>query len=253
MVPHASNFAQLVVKPGTFLAECAGNGVLLDLLGDRYLAFDALGTAIWKHFSAGHDVDAISAFVARDFTLDHESAQEDVVGQLRVWQECGLVRPAAPATMPVVPSARPSGAPASGRVPSTVLAGVTFSFLHARLLLSAKAWTLWNLKVAGLANTLVKLQRMVSLRQSPAAPEEDVFRMLRAFRVLRLSWSQGREDCLVRSIQLARAFRVVGISTELCIGVDRFPFRAHAWLEFGGRVLSETTPQLGRFVVIARF
>ena len=243
----------MVVKPGTFLAECGGNGILLDLLADRYLALDAMSTAIWKYLSTDYKVGAISTSIAHDFALDHESAEREVVAQLCVWKEWGLVVPADAPPAAKLPTDKAKGEPATGRVSSAELAGINCSLAHAGVLLIAKAWTHWSLKVAGLANTLAKLQRMTSSPPRSAMFENDVLRMLQTYRMLRLSWTDGREDCLVRSIQLARALRVIGVTTEFCIGVDRFPFRAHAWLELGGRVVSEIQPELQCFVVIARF
>lgn len=251
--PRDPKSDEVAPKRGMFLAECGGHGILLDLLADRYLALDSISTAIWKYLSDDHEVGVISTSIARDFALDHKSAESEVVAQLRVWREWGLVVPADAPPLAKLPVDRPVGEPATGRVPSAELKLIKCSLAHARILLIAKAWTHWSLRVAGLANTLVKLQRIASSPPRSAVLEDDVLRMLKTYRLLRLSWTDGREDCLVRSIQLARALRAIGVTTELCIGVDRFPFRAHAWLELGGRVISETEPKLQYFVVMARF
>lgn len=250
---HTAESRELVVRPGTFLAECSGNGILLDLVADRYLALDAMSTAIWKYLSGDHDLGAISTFIARDFALHHESADSEVAAQLRVWEEWGLLVPPDAAPTGGLPTEMPRGEVATGHVSPAELAAIKGSLAHARVLLIAKAWTHWSLKVAGLASTLVKLQQMASSPRRAVVSETDVLRMLKTYRMLRLSSTDGREDCLVRSIQLARALRFIGVATEFCIGVDRFPFRAHAWLELGGRVISETNPELQRFVVMARF
>ena len=251
--PRDAETDELTAKRGMFLAECGGNGVLLDLVADRYLALDPMSTAIWKYLSDDYKVGPISTSIARDFALDYKSAEIEVVAQLRVWREWGLIVPADAPPPARLPADRPTGEPATGRVSSAELEAITCSLAHARILLIAKAWTHWSLKVAGLASTLVKLQRMASSPPRSAMFEDDVLRMLKTYRMLRLSWTDGRADCLVRSIQLARALRAIGVTTELCIGVDRFPFRAHAWLELSGRVVSETQPELQCFVVVARF
>jgi hypothetical protein len=41
-------------------------------------------------------------------------------------------------------------------------------------------------------------------------------------------------DCLVRSLSLYRYLRSVNIPVQHVIGVRRFPFAAHAWVEYEG-------------------
>jgi len=242
-----------VLKEGTFLAECGGAGVLLDLSADRYLALDEMSTAIWKYLSRKCSFDAVSTFVARDFALDREAAEQEVAAQLHVWEEEGLVASPAAHRETCLPTGRSPGKPAIVAVLPAELAAATFSLRYVWLLLKAHVWTRWNLGVRGLAATLAKLQRgMPSPRQSPGR-DADLLQMLKVFRMLRVPFREGRDDCLSRSIQLGCALGAIGLGTEFCIGVDRFPFRSHAWLESGGRVLSEAAPRLERFVVIARF
>jgi hypothetical protein len=58
-------------------------------------------------------------------------------------------------------------------------------------------------------------------------------------------------DCLLRSLALFRFLRNMGFPVEHCIGVQRFPFRAHAWVEYLGQVLldADRRPQ---FTILAR-
>ena len=48
------------------------------------------------------------------------------------------------------------------------------------------------------------------------------------------------DDCLVRSLSLYRFLREAGSRAEHVIGVRRFPFQAHAWVECAGEVLMDT-------------
>lgn len=246
-------FADFIPKEGIFLAECDGAGILLDLSADRYLSLDEMSTATWRYFSRGCSFHVIATLVARDFGFDPEAAEEEVAAQLLVWKEEGLV--ASPATYreASLPTGRPPRSPATAAVSSAELATAIFSLRYVWLLLKAHVWTRWNLGVRGLATTLAKLQRGMTLPQQSPGLDANLLRMVKVFRMLRLPFCQGRDDCLSRSIQLAYALGAIGLGAELCIGVDRFPFRAHAWLESGELVLSEAAPRLERFVVIARF
>lgn len=51
---------------------------------------------------------------------------------------------------------------------------------------------------------------------------------------------RGTEDCLPRSLALYRYLRAHGVAAEFFIGVKRFPFQAHAWVEAAGQPLLQT-------------
>lgn len=59
--------------------------------------------------------------------------------------------------------------------------------------------------------------------------------------------------CLPHSLVLARMLRRRGIAAELRIGVAREPDRllAHAWVEWEGRALGETTEGLASFTPLS--
>ena len=59
-------------------------------------------------------------------------------------------------------------------------------------------------------------------------------------------------DCLPRSIALFSFLRELGLPAEHRIGVDRYPFRAHAWVETDGRVLADHSGNAVVFTTIAR-
>lgn len=58
-----------------------------------------------------------------------------------------------------------------------------------------------------------------------------------------LTSSQGDEDCLPKSLALFGFLRSQGFAPELIIGVKRFPFGAHAWVELKGVPLLEEKPE----------
>jgi hypothetical protein len=45
--------------------------------------------------------------------------------------------------------------------------------------------------------------------------------------------------CLQRSAAATTLLRASGIPAEMVIGVEPFPFRAHAWVEVGGRIVND--------------
>lgn len=59
-------------------------------------------------------------------------------------------------------------------------------------------------------------------------------------------------QCLQRSAALVRLLRKRGIPAELVIGIQKWPFRAHAWAEIAGQVVNDKPHITGGFVVIER-
>jgi hypothetical protein len=64
-------------------------------------------------------------------------------------------------------------------------------------------------------------------------------------------WKEVR--CLQRSAALCCLLKRSGISAQVVIGAQVMPFEAHAWVEIGGRVVHEISPQLAFFGVLDRF
>lgn len=55
--------------------------------------------------------------------------------------------------------------------------------------------------------------------------------------------SRAPDDCLARSLSLYHFLNRVNVRAEHVIGVCRFPFRAHAWVETDGRVVLQGSVQ----------
>lgn len=86
--------------------------------------------------------------------------------------------------------------------------------------------------------------RRTAARAAPPNPASVVDRTRRALRTAtRYYWRRGL-DCLPRSLTLYLLLRRRGVPATLRIGVKRYPFGAHAWVECLGEVLDDTpTPR----------
>ena len=74
----------------------------------------------------------------------------------------------------------------------------------------------------------------------PTEPSREVSRTRESVRTAtRYYWRRG-PDCLPRSLTLYLLLRRRGIPATLHIGVKRYPFGAHAWVECMGEVLDDT-------------
>ena len=63
----------------------------------------------------------------------------------------------------------------------------------------------------------------------------------------------GRARCLEQSLALFVLLRRRGIAAELRLGVQPYPFTAHAWVELDGVPLNERTETISQFVPLQDF
>lgn len=52
-------------------------------------------------------------------------------------------------------------------------------------------------------------------------------------------WYSKEVMCLQRSAATACLLRQYGVTAEMMIGAQQMPFKAHAWVEVGGRVVND--------------
>ena len=68
-----------------------------------------------------------------------------------------------------------------------------------------------------------------------------VDRIVEAVRTATRYYYRRRRDCLPRALAIYVLLRQRGVPATLRIGVKRFPFAAHAWVECLGEVLDDRT------------
>lgn len=61
-----------------------------------------------------------------------------------------------------------------------------------------------------------------------------------------------RRDCLPAGMLAFYLMRRRGLPAELCIGVRKFPFKAHAWVELEGRIVFTTPADIAKYKVIMK-
>ena len=102
-------------------------------------------------------------------------------------------------------------------------------------------------RVFGFAPVFLRVERLGrrSVLAAHAAPLEVqrhiVRRVLAAVRRATRYYHRRRLDCLPRALATYLLLRRRGISARLHIGVKRYPFGAHAWVECLGEVLDDST------------
>lgn len=78
------------------------------------------------------------------------------------------------------------------------------------------------------------------------APTPDAVQRICAAVDMACIWYWKEALCLQRSSALACLLKRYGVPAQMVIGAQQMPFKAHAWVEVGGRVVNDKpyTPEL---------
>lgn len=242
--------------PGTFTAEIDDESIVLDLAADKYWALGRLSTQLWSLLESNMPEDVLIARVADSCQMSVAEASALWRGQTEAWALVGLVdverpnvdtdrRRALPRSRTLSTATHEIAAAAIARTPLSPvrLFHTAIAMAHGRR----------TLKTKGLATTIVLLQAIPAERRN--GPEEDpqLIATVRAYVAMRRARSQGKEDCLDRSIGLAFALRRIGVDAHVCFGVLKFPMLAHAWVQVGSLVVNDKVAEVAKFTTIAEF
>jgi hypothetical protein len=90
-------------------------------------------------------------------------------------------------------------------------------------------------------------------RRVPEAQEQEVLdRTLAGVVTATRLYYRRRKDCLPKSLTIYYLVRTQGIDATLCIGVKKFPFAGHAWVEYGGRIVDDFPKRVPLYTVLTR-
>jgi hypothetical protein len=201
------------LRPGTTFCETSGRLLFLDLCRDRYFCLGAATEAAFRRLVAGEigvDDPRLEGLLAEGLLVGASSAP-------------GI----APIQDPPLPTRSLLDAAPAGKPPGRVVAAAAFH------LLATHASLRWR----GLAATIAALtDRKHRSGQRPCieAAAEAAVALLRVDRLL-----SPLDQCLPRSIALARLLGSSNISATLVIGVKLRPFLAHSWVQSDGMLLNE--------------
>lgn len=108
-----------------------------------------------------------------------------------------------------------------------------------------------HLKVLGFGRSVARARRLGGgLPPHPASDPALAERTAYAVAVA-AAFFPGRAVCLEQSLALYVLLRRRGVPAELRIGVQPFPFAAHAWVEVEGRPVNEDEETVASFRVMA--
>lgn len=213
-----------------------GLGVLLDLRAGEYSVLDHVATAMWRVL-VGVEPEHRVAALQETLDVPPSRLQEDLTAFSFDCVQRGFLQ------------AEPPVAVASDLQPPP----------PQRRALTLRAW--WSLlsvtrslKTHGFGPTYVQCLHMTKPAANGSDLEDRLERAERAFeRAENLFLIRtAPKDCLPRSLALYRFLLSVGISANHFIGVTRYPFAAHAWVEHQGSVLFDEPDNVRVYAVLAR-
>jgi hypothetical protein len=238
----------VVPRAGIYFAEVDGEGVLVDLARDRYIGLTAVSARIWRCVIQRLSVEEIGSRLALTEQLSISDALEIVSLQLSQWESAALISSDTNDSIGYIP-AKELGVPAALGV-YTLPQGAQVSARCCLTLLRLGKDIRRAVRDQGLLGGLRYLQAM------PAATARDdkrtVASVVGSFAWSRAFFRQGDHDCLVRSLVLAAALRRHGVESDFCLGVQKLPFMAHAWVEIDRMALNERGERLLPLKVLLR-
>src|SRR5262245_19859099 len=80
-----------VLKPGVYFARVDGEGVVIDLFANRYLALTAASAEMWQCFEDGLRVEDVAARLAERQIVKGSASLGIVHEQLEVWAQAGML------------------------------------------------------------------------------------------------------------------------------------------------------------------
>jgi hypothetical protein len=97
----------------------------------------------------------------------------------------------------------------------------------------------WALKLAGYERTRRWIERRIA--RVPVIGDGDPPTVARVEYAVALGAAlfPGRAQCLERSLVLYDYLRCRGISVQIRLGIQRYPFMAHAWVEYRGETIND--------------
>jgi hypothetical protein len=229
---------KLYVAPDIYYKDIQGMVVILDMAKEEYFVLDPVATSMWTALIVSDDMDESLISLQDKFSVAQSRLRSDLEGFRRSCIDKGFLQKIKPAAVPCELNK-------VSDYPQTHL------FLRAWWSLFRISRRLTNEGLSCAYNecahlpipdtTMHRIDDLLKRSLSAFAKAENIF----------LS-RQAPKDCIPRSLALFRFLRSVGIPVEHCIGVRRYPFFAHAWVEYRGEVVHDNPFHKDMFTVLTR-
>ena len=227
------------IDAGTRYAEVQGRVVLLNFKSEGYYVLDPVASSMWRQLALRRPSNEILRTLLGQYAVDAARLERDWDRFVNDCLQAGFLTASPPP---------PPLAGARCREPAPVRGFLTLrawcSLFRASRWLAKRGFSGAYWGFAGLPRPVAPAadaQALLGRAVAAFSRAENVFHLRRA-----------PQDCLPRSLALFGFLRRLGLGVEHVIGVQMFPFLAHAWVEHRGRVVHEDPANPQRFTTIAR-
>jgi hypothetical protein len=246
---RSDSLGRIAPRAGVYFRVVDGEGVVMDIVANRYYGLTGDAAEIWQRV-----VSASASPAGERLTdcplVDSETMVSEAV---EAWRASNLIESTANrCAEEQLPVAKDAREPAKVGIPGKDIRAAPRSLVIFGALVRETLRTKRLVRRRGLAVALACVQR-ITVSGDVSSRRDDLLSILHTYYVSRLPLSQGKGDCLPRSLALTSLLRRRGIDAEICFGIEKFPFRAHAWVEAGGLVINDTPNGIRRYTVLARF
>jgi hypothetical protein len=217
--------------------EIQGSVIVLDLRTEAYYILDPVATLLWRALLVTDNDDEVFQAVQNEYAVERARLQTDLEAFKRHCITRGFLQEKESSRIIEKPQYVEPAQP---------------NFLVIR------GWwclfrTVRSLSTLGFARTYREYSCLPIPKQNSDSDRlversVDAFRVAENFFLIR----NAPQDCLPRSLALFRFLRLAGLPVEHCIGVRRFPFAAHAWVEYRGHIVLDKPSQQSAFQLLAR-
>jgi hypothetical protein len=111
----------------------------------------------------------------------------------------------------------------------------------------------FDLRFRGVGGTVARLiaQKQKSRSSASATDADELYHLVRIYRVIRPFLYTKRDQCLLHGLALNKFLRHYGFSPTWVIGVSTSPFTAHCWVQYGDCILDDTPEHTLEFTPLA--
>jgi Transglutaminase-like superfamily len=87
---------------------------------------------------------------------------------------------------------------------------------------------------------------------SPDAAARTIREIRRAIQIASKFYYRSRKHCLPSAMLAYFLMKKRGLPVDLCLGVKKYPFRAHAWVEHDGQLVFTSPADIKKYTVIMK-
>jgi hypothetical protein len=251
-VPESSG-ARFAVRANVLAARTRDTLVLLDRANDRYVTLNDVAAEIWSRLSEGMAPDSIVEILCSHYDAPRDQVRADVYAQVAEFVRTGLIERKTMNHTPVpaeVSAARHASTTGHANRTAARRAATSLgefrpsSYLKCAAVIAAIKF---RLAMQGFDRTIRWIRRQIDGVPVTEHAAMEAVRAEECGVAMAAALYPGRAQCLERSLALYLLLRRRGVAVRYRQGVQPFPFKAHAWIEYQGEVINDVPEHAGQF------